>query len=88
MRFRILALALGSALVMTACGGEVSSPSAAATDSGAIDLMPDFEISSAVRDRVLNEKSSLLVVDAQQDSDFGARHSIVIQFENQVPSSS
>jgi Spy/CpxP family protein refolding chaperone len=48
MRFRILTLALGGAVVMSACGGDVSSPLAAVTDrGGAIDLMPDFEISAA-----------------------------------------
>jgi len=39
----------------------------------------NFQISSAVRDRVLNEKSSLLVVDALSDSDFAERKSIVMQ---------
>lgn len=38
-----------------------------------------FQISSRVRDQVLNEKSSLLVVDALSDSDFAARNSIVQQ---------
>jgi serine phosphatase RsbU (regulator of sigma subunit) len=38
-----------------------------------------FQISSAVRDRVLNEKASLLVVDALSDSDFAERKSIVQQ---------
>ena len=36
-----------------------------------------FHISSAVRDRVLNDKSSLLVRDAQLDNDFKQRMSIV-----------
>jgi len=39
----------------------------------------NFQISSAVRDRVLEEKKSLLVVDALSDSDFGGRQSIVMQ---------
>jgi phosphoserine phosphatase RsbU/P len=39
----------------------------------------NFQISSAVRDRVLNEKSSLLVVDTMADADFAARNSIVLQ---------
>jgi sigma-B regulation protein RsbU (phosphoserine phosphatase) len=39
----------------------------------------NFQISSAVRDRVLREKKSLLVVDALSDSDFGGRNSIVLQ---------
>jgi len=39
----------------------------------------NFQISSAVRDRVLNEKTSLLVVDALADSDFAMRNSIVRQ---------
>ncbi len=39
----------------------------------------NFKISAAVKDRVLNEKSSLLVVDALLDSDFAARNSIVMQ---------
>ena len=37
----------------------------------------NFQISSAVRDRVLNEKTSLLVVDAMLDSNFAERKSIV-----------
>ena len=37
----------------------------------------NFQISSGVRDRVLNDKSSLLVVDALSDSDFAERKSIV-----------
>jgi serine phosphatase RsbU (regulator of sigma subunit) len=37
----------------------------------------NFQISSGVRDRVLNEKASLLVVDALSDSDFAERKSIV-----------
>jgi len=39
----------------------------------------NFQISTAVRDRVLNDKSSLLVVDALSDSDFAERKSIVMQ---------
>jgi len=39
----------------------------------------NFTISGAVRDRVLNEKTSLLVVDAMLDSNFAARNSIVMQ---------
>jgi len=39
----------------------------------------NFQISTAVRDRVLNEKKSLLVVDALSDSDFAERKSIVMQ---------
>ena len=39
----------------------------------------NFQISSGVRDRVLNEKASLLVVDALSDSDFAERKSIVQQ---------
>jgi len=39
----------------------------------------NFQISGAVRDRVLKEKTSLLVVDAMLDSNFAARHSIVMQ---------
>ena len=39
----------------------------------------NFQISTAVRDRVLKEKTSLLVVDALSDSDFGGRNSIVLQ---------
>ena len=38
-----------------------------------------FRISSAVRDRVINEKASVLVRDAQLDVDFAQRHSIVEQ---------
>src|SRR5262249_22828857 len=37
----------------------------------------NFEISSGVRDRVLNEKASVLVVDALSDTDFAERKSIV-----------
>ncbi|MEP7345231.1 MAG: Spy/CpxP family protein refolding chaperone [Gemmatimonadaceae bacterium] len=48
MKFRLFALALGGAVAMSACGGDVSRPLTAATsDGGAIDLMPDFEISAA-----------------------------------------
>jgi serine phosphatase RsbU (regulator of sigma subunit) len=39
----------------------------------------DFQISSGVRDRVINEKASVLVVDALSDSDFAERKSIVTQ---------
>jgi sigma-B regulation protein RsbU (phosphoserine phosphatase) len=39
----------------------------------------NFQISSRVRDRVLHEKASLLVVDALSDSDFAERKSIVQQ---------
>ena len=39
----------------------------------------NFQISSGVRDRVMNEKASLLVVDALADSDFAERKSIVQQ---------
>src|SRR5262249_43142244 len=39
----------------------------------------NFHISTGVRDRVLNEKASLLVVDALSDSDFAERNSIVQQ---------
>jgi phosphoserine phosphatase RsbU/P len=39
----------------------------------------NFEISTAVRDRVLNEKTSLLVHDAQFDADLAGRQSIVMQ---------
>jgi len=39
----------------------------------------NFQISTGVRDRVLNEKASLLVVDALSDSDFAERKSIVQQ---------
>lgn len=39
----------------------------------------DFQISTAVRDRALHQKRSLLVVDALTDSDFAVRHSIVRQ---------
>jgi sigma-B regulation protein RsbU (phosphoserine phosphatase) len=39
----------------------------------------NFQISSTVRDRVLNEKTSLLVVDALSDSDLAGRNSIVMQ---------
>ncbi len=37
----------------------------------------NFQISSGVRDRVLNDKTSLLVVDALSDSDFAERKSIL-----------
>ena len=37
----------------------------------------NFQISSGVRDRVMNEKASLLVVDALSDCDFAERKSIV-----------
>jgi Spy/CpxP family protein refolding chaperone len=48
MRIRILTLALGGVVVVSACAGDVSSPLAAVTDrGGTIDLMPDFEISAA-----------------------------------------
>jgi sigma-B regulation protein RsbU (phosphoserine phosphatase) len=39
----------------------------------------DFQISTAVRDRVLKEKKSLLVQDAQFDAEFSGRQSIVMQ---------
>ncbi|MEO8129708.1 MAG: SpoIIE family protein phosphatase [Bryobacteraceae bacterium] len=39
----------------------------------------DFQISRAVRDRVIKEKASLLVQDAQFDADLAGRHSIVMQ---------
>ncbi len=48
MRFRTLALALGGAVVMHACGGDVSRPLTAVAAAGvAIDLMPDFEVIAA-----------------------------------------
>lgn len=39
----------------------------------------EFRISSAVRDRVLSEKASLLVRNAKEDSLFQQRHSIVVE---------
>jgi serine phosphatase RsbU (regulator of sigma subunit)/pSer/pThr/pTyr-binding forkhead associated (FHA) protein len=39
----------------------------------------DFQISRAVRDRVINGKASLLVQDAQFDAELAGRHSIVMQ---------
>jgi hypothetical protein len=48
MKFRMLAMALGGALAMSACRSDVSSPFASLADNdGVIDLMPDFEVSAA-----------------------------------------
>ena len=64
----IQAVQASRGVLLTMTGGELVVQAA---------IGENFQISSGVRDRVLNEKASLLVVDALSDSDFAERKSIV-----------